>query len=221
MTNPPDAVSGAATPAQQDAKELFPGANDLKAPTGMENLRDSAPIVYEGNMAFAQFIGVIEEAATTPEAQIPECVHAPDPPEREGYWKWVIGGPYQGAVLRGGEIRHLHSSVVKEVFEQARGTKVADVLAGLMFSIDIAEERSRLAFEELNRSGDELATARTESAALRVERDRALEALRNLHTAVWKNCGKVRLLRMIDEIETAKSIIDAARPIPAEIGEGK
>jgi hypothetical protein len=78
-------------------------------------------------------------------------------PAREGYWKWVIGGPYQGAVLRGGEIRHLHSSVAKEVFEQVRGTKTADVMAGLMFAVDIAEERSRLAFEELNRTQNELA----------------------------------------------------------------
>lgn len=50
---------------QAGAQELFPGANDMRAPTGMENLRDTPPIVYEGNMAFAQFVGVIEEACKT------------------------------------------------------------------------------------------------------------------------------------------------------------
>ena len=37
---------------------------------------------------------------------------------------------------------------------------------------------------------------------------RLAEALRNLHTAVWKNCGKVRLLKMQAELEAADDLLE-------------
>lgn len=59
------------------------------------------------------------------------------------WWKGVIGdGPHQPS----GEVRsikHLHPAMVRPIYEANKGTAVADVIAGLIFSLSITQNREQ------------------------------------------------------------------------------
>lgn len=66
--------------------------------------------------------------------------------ELPNYWRAVVGDSYKPAVLR--NVKHMHPTTVKEVFDRYAGTDVADVIAGLIFKNQIANNRSEFFAEE-------------------------------------------------------------------------
>lgn len=66
--------------------------------------------------------------------------------ELPNYWRAVVGDTYKPAVLR--NVKHMHPATVKEVFDRYAGTDVADVIAGLIFKNQIANNRSEFFAEE-------------------------------------------------------------------------
>lgn len=91
------------------------------------------------------------------------------------WWKGVIG---DGSHQPSGEVRsikHLHPAMVKPIYEAHKGTAVADVIAGLVFSLAINQNREQFLVAHAN--------------------DRATEAERKLAEAVGH--GR-KLLYLVD-----------------------
>lgn len=66
------------------------------------------------------------------------------------WWKGVIG---DGSHQPSGEVRsikHLHPAMVKPIYEANKGTAVADVIAGLIFSLAITENREQFLVADAN-----------------------------------------------------------------------
>ncbi len=66
------------------------------------------------------------------------------------WWKGVVG---DGSHQPSGEVRsikHLHPSMVKPIYEANKGTAVADVIAGLIFSLAITENREQFLVADAN-----------------------------------------------------------------------
>lgn len=68
------------------------------------------------------------------------------------YWRAVIGDQYTPAVLR--NVKHMHPTTVKEVFDRHVGTDVADVIAGLIFKLQIADNRLEFFIQEYQKTAD-------------------------------------------------------------------
>jgi len=71
----------------------------------------------------------------------------------DDFWKEVVGEAYTPVVIKG--IKHLGPRAVKPVFEEHRGTAVADVIVGLIFAQSIALNREKLLMECANERLDE------------------------------------------------------------------
>lgn len=66
------------------------------------------------------------------------------------WWKGVIG---DGSHQPSGEVRsikHLHPAMVKPIYEANKGTAVADVIAGLIFSLAINQNREQFLVSDAN-----------------------------------------------------------------------
>jgi len=74
------------------------------------------------------------------------------------YWRAVFGDDsYTPAVLR--NVKHMHPTTVKDVFERVKGTDVADVIVGLIFSCQIANNRAEVFCNEMHAARQALSPA--------------------------------------------------------------
>lgn len=93
------------------------------------------------------------------------------------WWKAVIG---DGEYKPSGEvpsIKHLHPAMVKPVYDAHKGTAVADVIAGLIFSRAITENREQFLVGYAN--------ARATAAEARA--DRLADIVKLLDECIWFN----------------------------------
>ncbi len=104
------------------------------------------------------------------------------------WWKAVIG---DGEYTPSGEvpsIKHLHPAMVKPIYEANKGTAVADVIAGLIFSLAITENREQFLVGHAN--------DRAQAAEARA--DRLAEALEYAKAQLWDRPARsdVTLVRL-------------------------
>jgi len=91
------------------------------------------------------------------------------------WWAGVIG---DGSHQPSGEVRsikHLHPAMVKPIYEANKGTAVADVIAGLIFSLAITENREQFLVADANERRTEAERKLAEAVGLN---DRAAELMR-------------------------------------------
>lgn len=108
----------------------------------MTSLPQQTAVVEQG---VEKIIGPHEPAACGASAPSDAPLSAEEV-ELPNYWRAVVGDTYKPAVLR--NVKHMHPTTVKEVFDRYAGTDVADVIAGLIFKNQIANNRSEFFAEE-------------------------------------------------------------------------
>jgi len=81
---------------------------------------------------------VMDEAASEIEALTAQVAALTAPMPK--WWQEVVGDEYQPSGRA--SVKHLHPLTVKPVFEEHKGTVVADVIAGLIFHMHIADNRA-------------------------------------------------------------------------------
>jgi hypothetical protein len=111
-----------------------------------------APLDLEGEEEMGSSVA---ESGSSPSGAT-EGLSAAGEVDLPNYWRAVIGDQYTPAVLR--NVRHMHPATVKEVFDRHLGTDVADVIAGLIFNHQIAENRAEFFIQEYQRLQDRTAS---------------------------------------------------------------
>lgn len=130
--------------------------------------------------------------------------------EIRDFWQEVIGGgPYTPVVLK--SARHIHPGQVKPVFEAHAGTAVADVIAGLIFAMNVAANRSQFMGDHMLSVSARAEAAEKREAALRVERDEALALVEVMRIALEPFAKEPKEYRSDWRFADENELVDGSR----------
>lgn len=141
------------------------------------------------------------------------------------WWEKVIGGTHEPS----GEVRsikHLHPAMVKPIYDAHKGTAVADVIAGLIFSLAITENREQFlvadANERRSKAEQELDALRTQAPDSWRPTEQEVETVLRCCDAMERSVERKGLPKSEADICVAtdwlRKVCAALRPQTAESG---
>jgi hypothetical protein len=100
-------------------------------------------------------VASLTERLDKADAELELCAARKSSLGADPFWTKVIGGEYPSTGT-GIPVKHIHPAHVKPVFDAARGTAVADVIAGLLFQHMMAWNNAQHAWKRVKEFQDRL-----------------------------------------------------------------